>query len=60
MKAAAGEMQLTVITLIALAAVVGLFWILWPQIEGVINSQWSSISDTSGAGGNQAVSGQNN
>ena len=33
MKAATGELNLTVITLIAIAAVIGFFWIMWPNIQ---------------------------
>ena len=44
MKAATGELNLTVITLIAIAAVIGFFWLLWPNIKQSINSQWNNIS----------------
>ncbi len=44
MKAATGELNLTVITLIAIAAVIGFFWIMWPNIKTSINSQWDNIS----------------
>ncbi len=44
MKAATGELNLTVITLIAIAAVIGFFWIMWPNIQNSINSQWKNIS----------------
>mgnify|MGYP001779933125 CR=1 FL=1 len=44
MKAATGELNLTVITLIAIAAVIGFFWIMWPNIQKAINSQWDNIS----------------
>ncbi len=44
MKAATGELNLTVITLIAIAAVIGFFWIMWPNIQESINSQWENIS----------------
>lgn len=44
MKAATGELNLTVITLIAIAAVIGFFWIMWPNIKNSINRQWSNIS----------------
>lgn len=44
MKAATGELNLTVITLIAIAAVIGFFWLMWPQIQTSINSQWANIS----------------
>ena len=44
MKAATGELNLTVITIIAIAAVMGFFWLMWPNIQNSINSQWSNIS----------------
>ncbi len=44
MKAATGELNLTVITVIAIAAVIGFFWLMWPKITNSINSQWSNIS----------------
>ncbi len=44
MKAATGELNLTVITLIAIAAVIGFFWIMWPKIQTSINTQWDNIS----------------
>ena len=44
MKAATGELNLTVITLIAIAAVIGFFWILWPGIQSTVNQQWSNIN----------------
>ena len=43
MKAATGELQLTVITLIAIAAVIGFFWIMWPQIKSSISDSWSEV-----------------
>ena len=46
MKAATGELNLTVITLIAIAAVIGFFWIMWPNIQNSLNSQWGNISAT--------------
>lgn len=44
MKDATGELNLTVITLIAIAAVIGFFWLMWPSIQTSLNSQWSNIS----------------
>lgn len=44
MKAATGELNLTVITLIAIAAVIGFFWVMWPKIKDSLNSQWNNIS----------------
>lgn len=45
MKAATGELNLTVITLIAIGAVIAFFTtVMWPQIQGSINTQWKNIS----------------
>lgn len=44
MKDATGELNLTVITLIAIAAVIGFFWIMWPNIQKSLNAQWDNIS----------------
>lgn len=44
MKAATGELNLTVITLIAIAAVIGFFWVMWSNIKSAMNSQWENIS----------------
>ena len=44
MKAATGELNLTVITMIAIAAIIGFFWLLWPSIKNNMNNQWSNIS----------------
>ena len=44
MKAATGELNLKVITLIAIAAVIGFFWVMWPNIQNSINQQWSDIN----------------
>ena len=51
MKAATGELNLTVITLIAVAAVIAFFWIMWPQIKNTINNQWNNIGSYHGDGG---------
>lgn len=50
MKAATGELNLTVITLIAIAAVIGFFWMMWPSIQSSLNKQWGTISDDSNVG----------
>ena len=44
MKAATGELNLTVITLIAIGAVIGFFWMMWPNIQNSINDQWNDVS----------------
>ena len=45
MKAATGELNLTVITLLAIGAVIGFFWMMWPRISGAINNQWTNINN---------------
>lgn len=50
MKDATGELNLTVITLVAIAAVIGFFWLMWPNIQASINTQWSDISTTNKTG----------
>jgi hypothetical protein len=43
-KAATGELNLTVITLVAIAAVIGFFWVMWPNIQRSLNAQWDNIT----------------
>lgn len=58
MKAATGELNLTVITLIAIAAVLGFFWWMWPQIQNSIEGQWKDINTQTRKGtGSTASSG---
>lgn len=52
MKAATGELNLTVITIIAVAAIVTFFWFMWNgngnnSIQNTLEGQWEVI------GGNQ-------
>ena len=44
MKAATGELNLTVITLIAIGAVIAFFWFMWGPIKNGINKQWNDIN----------------
>ncbi len=44
MKAATGELNLTVITLLAIAAVIAFFWLMWPNIQRTMNQQWKNLS----------------
>ena len=44
MKAATGELNLTVITIIAIAAVIGFFWVMWGPIQNSIRNQWEDVS----------------
>ena len=58
LKAATGELNLTVITLIAIAAVIGFFWIMWPSIRDSIGQQWNDVknynSNNQANGGNSS------
>lgn len=52
MKAATGELNLTVITIVAVALVIGFFGtVLWPQIQKSINSQWGQVAGGKAKGG---------
>lgn len=42
MKEASGELNLTVITVIAIAAVAAFFGAIMPRIKDSINTQWNS------------------
>lgn len=45
MKAATGELNLTVITLLAVGAIIAFFWaVLWPNIRTTMNAQWNNIN----------------
>lgn len=45
MKAATGELNLTVITIVAIALVIGFFsYVFWPKIQDTLNGQWDTIS----------------
>lgn len=50
MKAATGELNLTVITIIAIGAVIGFFWVMWDPISNSIKTQWSNTADESTSG----------
>lgn len=56
MKAATGELNLTVITLIAIGAIIAFFWVMWPGIRDSIQQQWDDVTTNDrgrqdGAGG---------
>lgn len=44
MKEATGEMNMTVITIIAIGAVLVFFWIMWDPIKNTITSQWNNVA----------------
>ena len=51
MKEATGELNMTVITIIAIGAIVAFFWVMWPQIQQTISGVWNSVDE--GNGGEQ-------
>ena len=46
MKEASGELNMTLITIVAIAAIAGLFAFLWPTIKETITSKWTDTSNT--------------
>jgi len=44
MKEATGELNMTVVTIIAIGAIIAFFWFMWPQIKKTITDQWTDIS----------------
>lgn len=46
MKEASGELNMTVITIVAIGAIAAFFGtVLWPRIQGSINKQWGKIDN---------------
>lgn len=43
MKEATGELNMTVVTIIAVGAVIALFWALWPSIQKTIGGTWNTV-----------------
>lgn len=44
MKEATGELNMTVVTIIAIGAIIAFFWFIWPQIKNTITGQLNNIS----------------
>ena len=44
MKEATGELNMTVVTIIAIGAVIAFFWVMWPNIQNTIKGTWSGAS----------------
>lgn len=44
MKEATGELNMTVVTIIAISAVIAFFWVMWPKIQDTINGTWDDIT----------------
>lgn len=45
MKEATGEMNMTVVTIIAIGAIIAFFWLMWPGIQKTISNQWGNLDD---------------
>lgn len=53
MKEATGELNMTVVTIIAIGAIIAFFWFMWPQIRSTITNQWDKVSTDADSGGHQ-------
>ena len=49
MKEATGELNMTVVTIIAIGAVIAFFWFMWPSIKNTINGTWGKVSNCTGS-----------
>ena len=45
MKEASGELSMTLITIIAVGVIVGIFAAFWPQIRNAINDRWGTFEE---------------
>ena len=43
MKEASGELSMTLVTIIAVGVIVGIFALFWPQIQNTINEKWGNF-----------------
>ncbi len=55
MKEATGELNMTVVTIIAIGAIIAFFWFMWPQIRSTINNQWTDISTDTRDNHNESI-----
>lgn len=47
MKEASGELNMTVVTIIAIAAIAAFFTaVIWPNIRDSLNNQWNTVNKT--------------
>jgi hypothetical protein len=47
MKEASGELNMTVVTIIAIAAIATFFTaVIWPNIRNSLNNQWNTVNKT--------------
>ncbi len=55
MKEASGELNMTLITIVAIAAVAGLFYLLYPRIRDAINDRWDDTTNQTSENLNEGV-----
>lgn len=48
MKEATGELNMTVVTIIAIGAIIAFFWFMWPSISNSIDDMWSDVQTCTG------------
>ena len=47
MKEASGELNMTVVTIIAIAAIAAFFTaVIWPNLRNSLNNQWNTVNKT--------------
>ena len=46
MKEASGELNMTLITIVAIAAVAGLFAVIWPYAKNTIVNKWNATANS--------------
>ncbi len=48
MKEASGELSMTLVTIIAVGVIVGIFALFWPRIQNAINNRWNKFEKEAG------------
>lgn len=46
MKEATGELNMTVITIILIGVVLGVFWLIFNNVQNTVEDQWNNTTDT--------------
>lgn len=55
MKEASGELNMTLITIIAVSIIGAIFYALWPTIKNSINKQWNTAENAGSGEYNKAA-----
>ncbi len=59
MKEASGELNMTLVTIVAIAAVAGLFYLLYPRIRDAINDRWDDTAEKTPTDLNEGINSTN-